>query len=144
MGCFKGVATYVNHADTCVFVAERGNISRVWPRFEMNGTFWKSKKRLVGFINNAFVSRGGLKRVLLQLEELKELIQRRREEKKRELDHEEWVAKQKRELVALRLQRAIQHGDAKPADPQEEPAEPYTPDSGLPCIGTTPLASQRQ
>ncbi|KAE9328697.1 hypothetical protein PF008_g16116 [Phytophthora fragariae] len=66
-----------------------------------------------------------------KLEELKEQIQRRRDEKKRELDHEEWVAKQKRELVALRLQRAIQHSVAKPADLQEESAEPYTPDSGF-------------
>ncbi|KAE8882261.1 hypothetical protein PF003_g33651 [Phytophthora fragariae] len=66
-----------------------------------------------------------------KLKELKEQIQRRRDEKKRELDHEEWVAKQKRELVALRLQRAIQHSVAKPADLQEESAEPYTPDSGF-------------
>ncbi|KAG6615781.1 uncharacterized protein IUM83_12045 [Phytophthora cinnamomi] len=69
-----------------------------------------------------------------KLEELKEQIQRRREEKKRELDHEEWVAKQKRELVALRLQRAIQHGDAKPdgrIELREESAEPYTPDNGF-------------
>ncbi|KAH7460318.1 hypothetical protein KRP22_008428 [Phytophthora ramorum] len=70
-----------------------------------------------------------------KLEELKESIQRRREEKKRELDHEDWVTKQKRELVALRLQRAIQHEDMRsdepPADYQGGSPEPYKPDNGF-------------
>ncbi|GMF36585.1 unnamed protein product [Phytophthora fragariaefolia] len=71
----------------------------------------------------------------LQLEELKEQIQRRRDEKKRELDHEEWIAKQKRELVALRLQRAIQHSDEKTNELSTEfqvaTAELYVPESGF-------------
>ncbi|KAL3657350.1 hypothetical protein V7S43_017669 [Phytophthora oleae] len=70
-----------------------------------------------------------------KLEELKERIQRRREEKRRELDHEEWIAKQKRELVSLRLQRVIQRDDVKKdalcSDIQAESAGVYNPESGF-------------
>jgi hypothetical protein len=66
---------------------------------------------------------------------LKEQIQRRKEERKRELDHDDWVTRQKRELVALRLQRVIQNNDEKRSgariDLQEESKEPYNPDSGF-------------
>lgn len=44
---------------------------------------------------------------ICQLEELKERIQRRKEEKQREADHENWISNQKRELVTKRLQRAL-------------------------------------
>ncbi|ETL28468.1 hypothetical protein L916_18192 [Phytophthora nicotianae] len=70
-----------------------------------------------------------------KLEDLKERIQRRREEKKRELDHEDWLAKQKRELVTLRVQRAIQHNDVKNnglnSDIQGESTASYSPESGF-------------
>ncbi|KAG7385620.1 Coiled-coil domain-containing protein 17 [Phytophthora pseudosyringae] len=70
-----------------------------------------------------------------KLEEFKERIQRRREEKKREFDHEDWIAKQKRELVALRLQRAIQHNDVKTdglrTDIPGGSTDPYNPESGF-------------
>ncbi|KAF1776916.1 Cleavage and polyadenylation specificity factor subunit 2 [Phytophthora cactorum] len=69
------------------------------------------------------------------LEDLKERIQRRREEKKRELDHEDWVANQKRELVALRVQRAIQRNDVENngqyLDILGESTESYNPESGF-------------
>ncbi|KAG3033433.1 hypothetical protein PC121_g3932 [Phytophthora cactorum] len=70
-----------------------------------------------------------------KLEDLKERIQRRREEKKRELDHEDWVANQKRELVALRVQRAIQRNDVENngqyLDILGESTESYNPESGF-------------
>ncbi|KAG1691303.1 hypothetical protein DVH05_027165 [Phytophthora capsici] len=64
-----------------------------------------------------------------KLDDLKERIQRRREEKKRERDHEEWVAKQKRELVSLRLQRVIQPGNV--VDIQVESSALYDLESGF-------------
>lgn len=42
-----------------------------------------------------------------KLEEVKERVDKRREERKRESQHSEWVTSQKRELMSLQLQRAI-------------------------------------
>ncbi|OWZ13936.1 LOW QUALITY PROTEIN: hypothetical protein PHMEG_00012658 [Phytophthora megakarya] len=73
-----------------------------------------------------------------KLEELKERIQRRRVEKIRHLDHEKWVAKQNRELIAQRLYRAIQQNEVKPKGLssviQEKSAQPYNPDRGFTLI----------
>ncbi|RLN59672.1 hypothetical protein BBJ29_004016 [Phytophthora kernoviae] len=69
-----------------------------------------------------------------QLEDLKERIQRRKEEKKRELDHEDWIAKQKRELISLRLQRALSEDEKANELPSEllgKSTDPYNPDSGF-------------
>ncbi|RLN96237.1 hypothetical protein BBJ28_00009126 [Nothophytophthora sp. Chile5] len=73
-----------------------------------------------------------------RLKELQESIQRRREEKKRTLDHEDWIAKQKRELVALRLQRTFQHDSGGLAalsgaasELQGESPQVYDPESGF-------------
>ncbi|TYZ59473.1 hypothetical protein PybrP1_007085 [[Pythium] brassicae (nom. inval.)] len=68
-----------------------------------------------------------------KLEELKEQIQRRKHEKQRELEHEEWLQSQKRELVARRLQRAIarESGAASvPGDTREQLVR-YNPESGF-------------
>ncbi|RLN63178.1 hypothetical protein BBJ28_00009740 [Nothophytophthora sp. Chile5] len=73
-----------------------------------------------------------------RLKELQESIQRRREEKKRALDHEDWIAKQKRELVALRLQRTLQHDSSGLAalngaasELQDESPQVYDSESGF-------------
>ncbi|KAF4321728.1 hypothetical protein G195_005049 [Phytophthora kernoviae 00238/432] len=69
-----------------------------------------------------------------QLEDLKERIQRRKEEKKRELDHEDWIAKQKRELISLRLQRALSEDEKANELPSEllgKSTDSYNPDSGF-------------
>lgn len=46
-------------------------------------------------------------------------MERRREERKREQSHQEWVSNQKRELMTLRMQRALvkadKHGNINPS-----------------------------
>lgn len=70
-----------------------------------------------------------------KLEDLKERIQRRKDEKKRELDHEDWIAQQKREIISRRLQQALHRDEEKttefPAELQIQPGEPYNFDNGF-------------
>lgn len=67
-----------------------------------------------------------------QLEELKEQIQRRKEEKQREADHETWISNQKRELVEKRLQRALarETGGDSVIGAQTEQKRSYSAESG--------------
>lgn len=64
-------------------------------------------------------------------------MNRRRSEKKREQDHAEWLARQKRELVELRLQRTLARGSqsaltgSSNADADDTVQEMYSPESGL-------------
>jgi hypothetical protein len=64
-------------------------------------------------------------------------VNRRRVEKKREQDHAEWLARQKRELVELRLQRTLARGSqstltgSSNADSDDIVQEMYSPESGL-------------
>jgi hypothetical protein len=45
---------------------------------------------------------------------MRDRVARRREDRKRELEHQSWLATQKRELVSLRLQRAVARVEASP------------------------------